>query len=186
MYIWNNSCSWTHDISNLKVYNQLQWRYNIAIFFLWKGGVGHFCFSIHISKISQLRPDFGFRISAKERRIDITEAYQNRAADAQSEEIGRTRLGRCIRSQKLTLTCSIYSLAMDRVTTEPLGLSRHSPPVAILSTRMIDHNRTTIHCPPTSSLFRPLFYRVVARERARRSLPSVTESSRWIFHAVSR
>lgn len=60
----------------------------------------------------------GFRISSRH-RWSVSE-WRGAKADAESEEIGRTRLGRCIRSQKLTLTSSFYSLAMDRVTTEPL------------------------------------------------------------------
>lgn len=43
--------------------------------------------------------DFGFPSLRKRGESTFIEAYQNGAADAQSEEIGRTRLGRCIRSQ---------------------------------------------------------------------------------------
>lgn len=85
MYIWNNSCSWTHDISNLKVYNQLQWRYNIAIFSLWKvffmkRGGRPFLF-LH-SYFKDITVKTGFRIS------DLGEREANRHHWSVSESRG--------------------------------------------------------------------------------------------------
>lgn len=154
----------------------LQLVYDISLWKIFKGEscvIGHFCFSTDISTISlncydELRwTDFGFPSLQKERWIDLHWSVSEWRGGCTKRRDWSNEARPLHPVAELTLTCSFYSLAMDRATTEPLGLSRHSPPVAILSTRRIDHNRTTIHCPPTSSPFRPLFIGSSGGARAR-------------------
>lgn len=174
----------------------LQLVYDISLWKIFKGEscvIGHFCFSTDISTIllncyDELRwTDFGFPSLRKRGESTFIEAYQNGAADAQSEEIGRTRLGRCIRSQNWPwLARSILWRWTERPPNRLgyLGIRHLSRFYRQEGSTTTAPRSTALQLPPPFVHF--LSAQVVARERARRLLPSQTEASRWIFHAVSR
>lgn len=94
--------------------------------------------------------------------MDIVEAYQNGGGKSGCRErrdwSNEARPLHPVAETDLGLLVLFFGDGQSDHRTA-LGLSRHSPPVAILSTRRIDHNRTTIHCqlPPS---FVQLFYRL--------------------------
>ena len=92
------------------------------------------------------------RESANWLHWSVSESRGVKAEDAQRKEIARTRLGRCIRSHSWPwLVRSILWRSTEWPPLDYLGIHHLSRFYRV--GHRIDHNRTAIHCPPTSSPF---------------------------------